>query len=263
MSLKAACFCLLRLKIRETTEKLETISGSSHNYDLSNNTTYGHTQTGATVPLSKGYKRIYITSSVSALRATVHDLVLCYGPQCRIWFHAMYPHAMWATARNQIWDWLESDLNQIFCVSSALAMYKHACSQDLHASGSIRYPNAHGPASHLGGCASTFMWLCIHRHVVIYAYVAENQNFPNRRISPLILRRSYNFPVVLLWLILQTRVPLSPSPSDKMATKLIHPTVSLSCLILRWPLTPPTRDKLVKVQVHPIVVLPHFVLRWQ
>jgi hypothetical protein len=30
MSLKAACFCLLRLKIRETTEYLETISGSSH-----------------------------------------------------------------------------------------------------------------------------------------------------------------------------------------------------------------------------------------
>ncbi len=35
----------------EKQKNLETANGSSPNYDLSNHTTYGHTQTGAAVPL--------------------------------------------------------------------------------------------------------------------------------------------------------------------------------------------------------------------
>jgi hypothetical protein len=51
ISLEAACSCLLRLKIEDTTEKFKAVSNSSHNYDLSNSTTYSQTQNGAIVPL--------------------------------------------------------------------------------------------------------------------------------------------------------------------------------------------------------------------
>jgi hypothetical protein len=59
ISIEAVGFSLLRGKIIKATEKLKTISGSSPNYDLFNDTSYGRTQTGATVPL-------IITESMSA-----------------------------------------------------------------------------------------------------------------------------------------------------------------------------------------------------
>jgi hypothetical protein len=43
---------MLRLKIADTAENFKTISGSSSNYDQSNHTTYGQTETVATVSLN-------------------------------------------------------------------------------------------------------------------------------------------------------------------------------------------------------------------
>jgi hypothetical protein len=54
-SLKAACFCVLRLKIKEAGEK-----GSSPNFYLSNHTTHSQTQTGAIVHLKGQSSEIII-----------------------------------------------------------------------------------------------------------------------------------------------------------------------------------------------------------
>jgi hypothetical protein len=53
ISLNAVCFCILRLKVEDATEKFKNHQRFFSLYDPSNYTTSSQTQTGETVPLNK------------------------------------------------------------------------------------------------------------------------------------------------------------------------------------------------------------------
>jgi hypothetical protein len=52
ITLETPCFCIIRLKIEDTTEKFKNNQQFSPSYDLFNHSIYGQTEIGATVPLT-------------------------------------------------------------------------------------------------------------------------------------------------------------------------------------------------------------------